>query len=969
MNHFALRFSALARRVTIGLLLTLASIPPVLAHAGTVASRVLGQFDLTHGSANTVDAEDFPIGANVGGVAVDTSSIPNHLYIADPSDNRVLGYKSLASLLSGASADLVIGQPDLFSSNPNYNVGKGLNPTSNGALSTPRGVAVDGAGNVYVVDTGNCRVLVFPNPFVIRASTGQNAAFAADIVIGQVGDFTSAMCNGGSSPSADTLNIPYSVTLDAANNLYVADFGNNRVLEFDAPITTATYHANRVFGQLGSFTSRAGNNGGISKDSLNEPSGVAADKSGNLYVADFGNSRILEYDTPLTATTIVGSGDTRADQVWGQGGSFTTGTTNKGGISATSLNFAKGVAVDGSDNIYITDFLNHRALEYDESANPPSNTTANRVFGQANFTSSSPNRGSATPAANTLNDPTAVTVDGGGDLLVVDGGNNRVLKYTTPLTTDTVADIVIGEPDFVHSQNFADAGSLNAQRQIAIDASAGAPYRIFAADTSNNRVLGWRNATGFTSGAPADLVIGQPDFNSNSINGPGGSTSASTLWVPAGVAVDNTGNLYVSDGLNSRVLEFTTPFTACAGVFPCIGGAANKVFGQPDFTSNQCNGVTNTASANTICQPQQVAVDSIGNLYVADYGNNRALEYNTPLKVTAVAGSGDTTADLVIGQGPTGGGIEFTTSDCNHGGSNVNSPIPNSLCQPIGVALDPSNNLHIADSNAFNNRVLEYNEIVNATTAPSNVTPNAVFGQGGSFTKGTCNDINAGTPSADTLCNPTEVAFDSSGNMLVADRGNDRALEYFTPLTTTATAGSGDTTADVVWGQDGNMMTAYCIGVSQPSAATLCGPYGVAIDGAENVYISDSGNNRITAYAPPYPPPGLSRGSSSQGVLKPQSSQTRFATTRVGRQRSRRVTLRNEGPVSVRIFSIDTSGDFTSTNSCPSSLAPGASCRLRVIFAPVTGGNRGGSILINDDAAGSPHTIALSGHGQRRRVR
>src|SRR4029077_9082252 len=98
------------------------------------------------------------------------------------------------------------------------------------------------------------------------------------------------------------------------------------------PISTATYHANRVFGQLGSFTSRAGNNGGISKDSLNEPSGVATDKNGNLYVADFGNSRILEYDTPLTATTIVGSGDTSADQVWGQGGSFTTGTTNKGGI-------------------------------------------------------------------------------------------------------------------------------------------------------------------------------------------------------------------------------------------------------------------------------------------------------------------------------------------------------------------------------------------------------------------------------------------------------------------------------------------------------------------------------------------------------------------------------------------------------------------------------------------------------------
>ncbi len=334
------------------LLLGILALIPSLAMAGTVATRVLGQFDLNHGTGNTVDAEDFTVGPNVGGIAVDKSSVPNHLYIADPQDHRVLGYNSVAALLNGASADLVIGQPDFYSNTANYDVGTGLNPTSNKSLSSPRGVAVDSAGNLYVVDSGNCRVLVFPNPFVTKAATGQTAAFTATAVLGQVGNFTSKMCNGGPSPSADTLNIPYSVALDPSDNLYVADFGNNRVLEFDAPITTATYRANRVFGQLGNFTTSTLNNGGISKDSLNQPASVSVDKNGNLYIADFGNSRILEYNTPLAVTKIVGSGDTSADQVWGQGGVFTTGTTNKGGISANSLNFAKGVAVDASGNIY-----------------------------------------------------------------------------------------------------------------------------------------------------------------------------------------------------------------------------------------------------------------------------------------------------------------------------------------------------------------------------------------------------------------------------------------------------------------------------------------------------------------------------------------------------------------------------------------------------------------------------------------
>ena len=151
----------------------------------------------------------------------------------------------------------------------------------------------------------------------------------------------------------------------------------------------------------------------------------------------------------------------------------------------------------------------------------------------------------------------------------------------------------------------------------------------------------WPGATRTHSanGAPADLVIGQPDFLSSGCN----ATSAASLCKPTGVAVDASGNLYVADGGNSRVLEYTNPFTACAGVFPCVGGPASLVFGQGgSFTSNTCDSDTEDSGSTSIdlCSPIGVAVDASGNLYVADSGNNRVLEYNTPLTadVTAIHG-------------------------------------------------------------------------------------------------------------------------------------------------------------------------------------------------------------------------------------------------------------------------------------------------------------------------------------------
>src|SRR5208337_1553495 len=114
----------------------------------------------------------------------------------------------------------------------------------------------------------------------------------------------------------DTLCYPAAVVLDSHNNLYVADAANNRVLEYNAPLGTAPNPAN-VFGQLGLFTTNTANNGGVSANSLNGPKALAVDAAGDLYVADYYNSRVLEYYTPLK-----GSGNTTADLVFGQFGNF-----------------------------------------------------------------------------------------------------------------------------------------------------------------------------------------------------------------------------------------------------------------------------------------------------------------------------------------------------------------------------------------------------------------------------------------------------------------------------------------------------------------------------------------------------------------------------------------------------------------------------------------------------------------------
>lgn len=598
------------------------------------------------------------------------------------------------------------------------------------------------------------------------------------------------------------------------------------MLEFNTPevitavIGSGDTSADRVFGQLGDFTTSTSNKGGLGSSSLSGPQGVGIDSAGNVYIADTGNNRVTEYDTPLTKDTV-------ADRAFGQFG-FGNGACNKNGaVSASSLCTPVRVAIDSVKSIYVADMGNNRVVEYDSA---PTLCTANsgpcakRVFGQAGSLAKAVcNNGGL--SASSLCTPAGIAVDGASpnNLYVADSLNNRVLKFNSPIATDTVADGVVAQTffttgfmDYVDGHGFDFHGHDGSQTgAIAIDASV-SPNRVYVADPGNNRVLAWNDVAAFTTHAAANLVFGQPNFFVNNANGAG--VTASTLSVPRGIAVDSAGNLYVADTDNNRVLEYNTPFTATA--VPGSGDTvADKVLGQSTLTAGFCNRLLGSPGSSTLCFPLGVALDSANRIYVADFGNDRVLEFDTAPTFCTI---GNRCANRVFGQGGS-----FTAANINNGGES-----PNSLWNPFSIALDrssPTNHLYVADYS--NHRVLEYDSPLTSATA------NRVFGQSTFGGPTNCNRGGA-APAANTLCFPNQVTVDGAGNLYVSDLNNNRVLKYIAPLT--------DATADRVFGQGGPSQFALHNCNIGPNG--LCTPGGLTTDGSRNLYVVDASNYRILEF-------------------------------------------------------------------------------------------------------------------------
>ncbi len=355
----------------------------------TTATTVYGQ-----GGSFTSAVQDNGGSAGCSGICPTADSIwgpeslsldaSGNLYLADRMNNRILFYS-----IGSTTATQIFGQSN-FSTNT-------TSSASSSMMSNPTSVSVDPFGNVFVADGSFNRVIVF-----------QFGSTFANTVYGQTGSFTSTTANKGGI-SAASLNIPMGVKADSDGNLYIADSGNNRVLFYPVGSTTAT----RVYGQSGSFTTNTDNKGGISANSLSSPNAIAIDGSGGVYISDTSNRRVLFFP----------SGSTTATRVYGQNNNFTSNVYNNGGVSANSLSFPGALALDINSNLFITDTYNHRVLFF-----PSGSTTATRVYGQeGSFTIATDNKGGI--SANSLSWPSAVDVDCLGGVYIGDGSNQRVLIY------------------------------------------------------------------------------------------------------------------------------------------------------------------------------------------------------------------------------------------------------------------------------------------------------------------------------------------------------------------------------------------------------------------------------------------------------------------------------------------------------------------------------------------------------------
>lgn len=335
-----------------------------------------------------------------------------------------------------------------------------------------------------------------------------------------------------------------------------------------------------VYGQDGSFVTATANKGGRSADSIAAPYETAVDGTGGLYVADAGNHRVLYFP----------AGSTTATRVYGQLGSFASGTANNGGVSADSLNGPRGVAV-ASDGIYISDFSNNRVLFYSGTS-----TTASRVYGQGTYATNAFN---GTASATNTSLPAGIAVDSTG-LYVAQAGFHRVIWFSGASTTATR---VYGQGGMGGQAASTSATGLDNPTSVALDSTG-----IYICDFGNNRVTYYPGVT-----TTATRFYGQSGTTSQVVG-----MSATRMNQPTAIGVSSLG-LYVADMANNRVLYFPH---ASATAFD---SAATLVYGQGgSFT---VGGVNNGGiSPDSLNAPWGVQPNSNG-VYISDRSNNRILFY------------------------------------------------------------------------------------------------------------------------------------------------------------------------------------------------------------------------------------------------------------------------------------------------------------------------------------------------------
>jgi sugar lactone lactonase YvrE len=309
-------------------------------------------------------------------------------------------------------------------------VGGSVNATGTASsFSGPEGVAVDASGNVYVADTSNSEIRKISAGAIVTSFAGSAGSLGSTNGTGSGASFRS----------------PVGIAVDTSGNVYVADSGNDDIREINPSGVVITFAGTGSTG----FT----NGTGISA-SFDDPTGVAVDASGNVYVADQTNASIRKISPAGVVSTLAGSGS--------------SGFNNGTGVAALFDN-PTGLAVDAVGNVYVAD-QNNFDIRKITPGGVVTTLAGTGLSGSVN----------ATGTSASFNHPYDVTVDASGNVFVADGGNDLIRKITPAGVVTTVA----GTGSAGSSNATGTFASFSSPWGLAVDSND----NIFVADTNNNMI-------------------------------------------------------------------------------------------------------------------------------------------------------------------------------------------------------------------------------------------------------------------------------------------------------------------------------------------------------------------------------------------------------------------------------------------------------------------------------------------------
>lgn len=635
------------------------------------------------------------------GITVDSSG---NIFVADTFNHSIRKIVT-AGVTTFAGLPLITGSADGVGAVAQFS-------------SSVYGIAVDSSGNIFVADTGNKTIRKITPSGVVTTFAGVAGSSGSTDGAGAVARFS----------------FPYDVAVDSSNNVYVADLGNDTIRKITPAGVVTT-----LAGLAGSYGSADGTG---SAARFNGPQGVAVDSSGNVYVADNGNDAIRKITPGGVVTTFAGLAGS-------------SGSTDGTGTAARFYSPSK-IVVDNpgnTGNIYVADSGN-RTIRKITSAGVV--TTFAGTAGSAGSTN-------GTGAIARFNNPQGLTIDNSGtNLYVADTGNNTIRKIKLSDASVTTPVGTVGVSGAVDATGTA--ARFNLPKGVATDSSG----NMYVADSNNSIIRKVTSAAVVTTFSGLTGMPGSAD---------GGSTVVGFNY-PYGVAAHSSGVVYVADTSNFTIRKVTS-----AGVVSTFAG-----------TAGSSGTVDGTGAAARFASPYGLAVDSSGNVYVADSNSHTIRKITSAGVVSTIAG----TAGSLGSANGTGAVARFT--------------------YPRGVAVDSSGNVYVADTQ---------NHTIRKITSAGAVTTLA----------GTAGSVGSadGSGAAARFNYPYGIAVDSSGNVYVADSNNHTIRKITSAGVVTTLAG----TAGSIGSVDGT-----------GTAARFYSPRGIAVDNSGNVYVADTSNNTVRKITP-----------------------------------------------------------------------------------------------------------------------